>query len=145
MNIGIDFDGVIFDTERMLRAYSAFYNYKINGADMLDPEEQTAERRYDWTSEQIQQFFRESLLDSYKKAPLMYYAKEVLTYMKKQGHKIYGITRRGLIFPEEIKASEKRLKKEKIVFDKIIYSADNKAEICKQLNILEISLNKITI
>lgn len=37
MNIGVDFDGVLFDTEGIYRTLSQIYNLKIGGR-MIEPE-----------------------------------------------------------------------------------------------------------
>ena len=45
MNIGIDLDGVIFDSEKWFRVESCFYNEKLNDKDMINPEEIKAFKR----------------------------------------------------------------------------------------------------
>ena len=46
MNIGIDFDGVLFDTESIYRALSQIHNLKIKG-NMIQPEKIRFQERFD--------------------------------------------------------------------------------------------------
>jgi len=135
MNIGIDLDGVIFDSEKWFRVESCFYNEKLNDKDMINPEEIKAFKRYDWSKEQENIFLQEVLIEIEKNAPLMYKAKEVIDYFQSCGHKIYIITSRGLVFPEEIKISLDRLKCEGINYEKFIHSTEDKERVCSELGI----------
>ena len=47
MNIGIDFDGVLFDTENLFRVLSQIENAK-KGGKILDSEQLMLQKRYDW-------------------------------------------------------------------------------------------------
>lgn len=135
MNIGIDFDGVLFDSETMLRSTAAIFNSQIGGKAMSNPEELRAYKRYAWTKEIEDKFLSENLLNIFKKAPIMIHAKEVISLLQQQGHKVYAITNRGYNFAEEIEITNNRLKEENIDFEKIIYTENDKLEVCKQLNI----------
>lgn len=134
MNIGIDFDGVLFDTETMFRAYSEIYNLQINGGEMIAPEELKLQKRYNWTQKQISKFFNKYLVEIQETAPVMPCAKIVLDILSKK-HNLYAITSRGDINEKEIEITNKRLETEKIVFNDIIYKAGNKLDICKKYNI----------
>ncbi|MBE7076507.1 MAG: hypothetical protein E7374_01280 [Clostridiales bacterium] len=133
MNIGIDFDGVLFDSESMYRAYSVIYNLKkYNGKDEIDSEELKFQDRYSWTNEDCEYFLSKHTKDFEQKAPLMPIAKELINILSKK-HKIFAITARNT--KESIATTNKRLKKEKIKFDKVIYGASSKLNICKELKI----------
>ena len=55
MNIGVDFDGVLFDTESIYRALSQIHNLKIKG-NMIEPEKIRFQERFDWSIQQNQHF-----------------------------------------------------------------------------------------
>ncbi len=133
MNIGIDFDGVLFDTESAFRAMSQMYNLKLGG-EIVDMEKLRFQERYNWTWEQCKQFMSDCMLDIHKKAQIMPCAKAVINALGKH-HNIYAITSRGLAIDGEIEITNNRLQQEGIKFDQIIYNCDDKLEACKQLNI----------
>ena len=133
MNIAIDFDGVLFDTESMFRALSQIYNLKIGGQ-IVDSEKLRFQDRYNWTWEQCKQFMSECMLNIHKKAPVMPYAKNVIQALRKN-HKVYAITSRGLAIDGEIDITNNRLKEEDIEFEQVVYNVSNKFDTCKNLNI----------
>lgn len=135
MNIGIDLDGVLFDTEAMLKCRADLYDLSINGKGVINKEEQLCQHRYDWTVEQEREFLYTYLIPAIKTAPLKYCAREVLNELKKQGHKLYIITSRGNVLDEEVTATKQRFKKEKLKFDDVAFYASNKVEYCKKFNI----------
>lgn len=135
MNIGIDFDGVLFDSERILRSTAAIFNSNINGNDVVYPEELRSNVRYQWSKEIEHKFLSENLFEIFKKAPVMIHAKYVIEELKNAGHKLFAITHRGSNFKEEIEITNKRLQEENIVFDKVFYGVSNKLELCQKLNI----------
>ena len=134
MNIGVDLDGVLFDSESMFRSLSQIYNLKIGGK-VIDSEKLRFQDRYNWTWEQCKDFINEYMIDIHKQAPVMPYAKNIIKALESKGHNIYAITSRGLALEGEIDITNNRLEQENINFKQIIYNADNKLEVCKQLNI----------
>jgi uncharacterized HAD superfamily protein len=135
MNIGIDLDGVVFDTERTLRSLTTFINYQNYKNDLVDNDELRAYRRFNWTKEQDQEFLKEYLIKVQKNAHCLPFAKEVMAELKKSGHKLFVITNRGKTLEEEIKTTQKKLKKEKLSFEKVVFSAIDKLKFCKELKI----------
>ena len=133
MNIAVDFDGVLFDTESMFRAMSQIYNLKIGG-NVVDMEKLRFQDRYNWSWEQCTQFIKDCMLDIHKTAQIMPYAKDVLNALSKY-HKVYAITSRGLAIDGEIEITNKRLKDAGINFEQVIYNCGDKLDVCKQLNI----------
>ena len=135
MNIGIDLDGVVYQTERMWRDYSDKYN-KLIGGKLKDNSESRVEKRYEWTNEQYESFIKNSSTEILLKAPIYPKAKEGIAKLK-ENNKIYFITRRGL-FPfckDEIKITLDRLKSDGIVYDDIFFAQDSKVKACKDNNI----------
>lgn len=135
MNFGVDFDGVLFDTESINRSYATIYNADFVGNEEKFPDELRNCKRFQWSKEHEYQFINKYLFDIMKTAPVMANAKEVISLLRKAGHKVYAITARGGEFPQAKKISEKRLKQEKVVFDGVFYNVEHKLEHCKQLKI----------
>ena len=135
MNIGIDLDGVLFDTESMYRTFSEVYNTYHFKKKIIDKEELLAEFRYDWTKEELNTFIDNCLVYIQENAPAMYLAKEVLFELKKAGHKLFIVTSRGLLTQKEIEITNVRLKELNVEFDGIVFNAKDKFEHCKELNI----------
>lgn len=134
MNIGIDLDGVVFDTESAFRSYSQIYDLKIHGQGVVASEELLAQKRFNWTSDNTRNFFKECLSSVHTTAPVFPYARAVLKAIAKR-HKIIAITNRGNLDPYEIEISNKRLEQEDIKFDQIVYHASNKLNTCRELGI----------
>lgn len=134
MNIGLDLDGVLFDSEAGLIASATLYNYEIN-KNLIDPNSLIAEERYDWSAEEVQEYLDRYLIKTEETSPLMSCAKEVVEKLRKNGHKIYIITSRGHVSNDEIKATKKALKREKLKFDGIYFSEYDKTNRCKELKI----------
>ena len=133
MNIGIDFDGVLFDTESIYRALSQIYNLKIKG-NMIQPEKIRFQERFDWSIQQNQCFINSVIIDVQKVGLVMPLAKQIIKALSKN-HNVYAITGRGVTLPEEIEVTEQRLKEENIEFKKVVYSASDKLGYCKDLKI----------
>ena len=133
MVIGVDLDGVIYQTERLFREYSEKYN-KLIGGKIVDDTELKAGKRYNWTKNQVNDFMQSSFLEVEKNAPLYDMAKEVINRLKKK-HKIVLITARGHINEKEIPLTLGRLKNDGILFDKIIFSQCSKVKACKEQGI----------
>lgn len=133
MKIGIDLDGVIFDTEKTFRVYSELY-------DMLELKQNSKENNYElklqdrfnWSEEQINDFFNKYCRKIMKETSFMPGAKEVLKMLKKDGHSLIIITARGGFDKEVINITHDRLKKANMdIFDKYFFEAKDKAKICQ--------------
>ena len=134
MRIGIDLDGVVFDSENWFKAYSEIFDVNINGKGVVNPNCIRAQHRYDWTQDQIKQYFDDCMEFIQKTAPLMPYAKYVLDKLA-ENNQIYFITRRGVISDIEKTLTRERLAKENIKFDNIFFSQSSKLDTCKKMNI----------
>lgn len=131
MKIGIDVDGVIFDSENEIRIQAELddlLKYKGNGVE--HPEEFWEECRYNWTKEQLIEF-RSNMKEILGRANLMPGAKRILDMLKKDGHELVVITARGRIGPSVEECMEE-FKTYGLEFDKCYWKADDKAEVCKQ-------------
>ena len=57
MKIGIDLDGVVFDSETTFRTYDEIFDVDVlKENNLVDREEPKFQARYNWTKEQEQQF-----------------------------------------------------------------------------------------
>ena len=136
MNIGVDLDGVVYQTERMWRDYAEKYN-KLIGGTLIDDGEARVDARYDWTKEQYDNFVQNLSIEILAKAPIYPNAKEVISKLR-ENNKVIFITRRGfdtIGTDSEIDATLKRLKEDGIEYDKIVFSQDSKVKACKENNI----------
>lgn len=139
MRIGVDLDGVVFDTEKSYRTYSELYdilklkqNSKINNKELL------LQKRFNWTNEQIDDFFRKYDEEIISTGNLMPGAKIVLNKLKEDGHKLFVISARGEvkfgldgIEFDSASITDKMIKENGIdVFEKCYYKVKDKAKIC---------------
>ncbi len=147
MIIGVDLDGVLFDSEHWYRSYGELFNLRLRGVKADTSKQLDIQEKYDWTKEEFDEFLDEYLQFITEKAPLKPAAKEVIELLKKRGHHLIVITARGDLGEYEIGATDERLKKEGISFDKIFYYQHDKLARCKAEGVdvmLEDSLANVT-
>ena len=130
MNIAIDLDGVIFDTERMHLKESEKYN-KIYGGKLIDKQELRINKRYNWSHEQYQDYESKTTIPFQKICPVIDGAKRVIDRLAKN-NRIFICSARGEYGQEEIDISYKRLAEEKIKVHEYLFNHQNKIDICKQ-------------
>lgn len=132
MKIGIDLDGVVFDTEKEFRVYSELYdvlelkqNNKINNAELKFQD------RFKWTKEQTEGFLKKYHKKIIIESNFMPGAKNVLKLLKQDGHELILITARGSVNKDMIDISENMLKQNEMdIFDKYYWATENKDEAC---------------
>lgn len=133
MNIGIDIDGVILDSEKVFRTIAELYNtIKFNNRSIRKYDEPRIQEKYNWTEEEIQEFADKYFVECSKKANLMPYVKEVIKLLKQDGHKLIIITARGKDKKEMRAVVEEKFKKENLNFDAYHWAREEKADICMQ-------------
>lgn len=131
MKIGLDIDGVIFDSENEIRIQAELddlLKYKRNGVD--HPEEFWEKDRYNWTEKQLIEF-RSNMKEILERSHLMPGAKRILDILKKEGHELIVITARGIVGPS-IEECIEQFKKYDLEFDKCYWKVDDKVEVCKK-------------
>lgn len=136
MNIGVDLDGVVYQTEKVWRDYAEKYN-KLIGGKLIDDSEARVDARYDWTKEQYDNFVQNLSIEILAKAPIYPKTKEVISKLR-TNNKVIFITRRGFGDfggKEEIDNTLKRLKVDGVEYDKIVFKQDSKVKACKENNI----------
>lgn len=95
MKIGLDIDGVIYDTENAFRCQAELYDLLELHKKGTVNNEFWAQYRYDWTEEQQEEFKSKYFLKLSKDANLIVGAKETIELLKKDGHELIIITARG--------------------------------------------------
>lgn len=135
MNIGIDLDGVVFDTETYFRAYADLYDFENNGGGLIDKSQGKVENRFSWNRELMNGYLFNYVEPIEEEAPLMPLVKIVLKKLKDLGHRLIVISSRGIIDPNGMDIARKRFEKEGLEFDKILSGKETKLEFCKNENI----------
>ncbi len=132
MRIGIDLDGVIFNSEYQFQCIGELFDLKHGGKGLSHPEEVKMHKRYDWTEDMYAQYLDEAVLPTFASTPLMPMAKEVMSMLENDGHEIYIVTSRNL--PKEIEITLNRLSAENINYP-TYFQKDGKLETCQRLDI----------
>ena len=96
MNIGIDIDGVLLDSEKVFRTAAELYNtIKLGNRAIQSYEEPRLQEKYNWTEDEIKEFADKYFIECSKISNFMPYVKETIDLLKKDGHKLIIITARG--------------------------------------------------
>lgn len=134
MRIGIDLDGVVFDSEKEYRVYSELYDMiDLKQNSKTDNRNLTFQDRFNWTPEQIDGFLKKYHKQITLKSNYMPGAKTVLKMLKEDGHCLILVTARGTLNKDMIELTEERLKQEGMdIFDQYFWAVKNKAEICSK-------------
>lgn len=132
MKIGIDLDGVIFDSEKEFRVYSELYDMNdLKQNSKINNKELKFQDRFKWTQEQIKGFLDKYHRQIIVESNFMPGVKRVLNLLKQDGHTLILITARGGMNRDMIKITEEILKLNKMdIFDKYYWATENKDEVC---------------
>ena len=141
MNIGIDIDDTISNTEELLFDYAQ--NYTINAMKKeikdIDSDEITenyVKEFHNWSDEEEKNFF-----DKYYEKMILnvlpkMYASEIIKKLREEGNKIYLITARFPSDKFDIKEKTKVwLEKNNIEYDELIVNAQHKSKPAKENHI----------
>ena len=135
MKIGIDYDGVIMDSERALRFTSEKWSISKLNKPLINPSEVSLEHRFGWTDTESKMFFTECYDKTVKDCNFMPGALEILKKLSELGHEFYLITLRGCFRKQEVTITKKQLKHFPIKFKQIVWGERNKAQKCKELGL----------
>lgn len=132
MKIGIDLDGVVFDTEKEFRVYTELYDMLVlKQNSKVDNSELELQYRFNWTEENSKGFlaiYHEKIV---REANYMPGAKDILKMLKQDGHMLIIITARGGMNKKMIEKTKERLKQDNMdIFDKYYFNIDEKQQIC---------------
>lgn len=140
MRIGIDIDGVLTDIEQwQLDVGGKFFSKFNKGVANKDGYEIT--EIFNVSDDLDNQFWNEYLYEYVTKEPSRKYASEVIKKLKEDGNEIYIVTARYLTDRNTEDGEKMRkivvnwLAEQKIYYDEIIFSPEDKKENCKKYNI----------
>ena len=137
MKIGIDLDGVVFDSEKEFRVYSELYvMIDLQQNSKVDNQELKFQDRFRWTQVQIEGFLKKYHKQIIVESNFMPGVKRILKLLKQDGHSLILITARGGMNKDMIKITEERLKETGMnIFDKYYWATENKDEVCIKENV----------
>ncbi|MBP3707842.1 MAG: hypothetical protein J6J36_04450 [Clostridia bacterium] len=137
MKIGIDLDGVIFDSEKEFRVYSELYDMvDLKQNSKTDNRNLKFQDRFNWTQENIDGFLKKYHKQIIVESNYMPGVKRILKLLKEEGNSLILITARGGLNKDMIKITEERLKQSEMdIFDKYYWGTENKDEVCVKENI----------
>ena len=135
LKIGIDLDGVVFDSEAAFRTYEEIFDIEQNQNNLVDRSEPKMKDRYNWTVEQ-QQKFSELFLEVSQGSSLMAGFKKVYSLLRNMDIQFIVITARGVNSQTFMIDDAKRILSENgILFDKYYWCQHDKLDVCKKENI----------
>ncbi len=136
MRIGIDIDDTISNTNEYLIEEAIKYDRMYKKKGILDNTTYNFCGFFNWEKSDKEDFYKYIYDNNLHNVPIKSHAKEVINKLKKEGHKIYIITRRDTdIYKDPYKETYKWLKKNKIKFDKLVVQAKDKGIVCKELGV----------
>ena len=144
MKIGIDIDGVLTDVERWQLDYGSKFYYERYQKEIVDFEGYDTNQIFNVDDKLDEEFWREYFKEYSLNVEARKFANEVIDKLKQDGHQIYIITARGsfLSHSADVMSIEENqqivlnwLKNNHINYDKIIFSPEDKLDICKENNI----------
>ena len=136
MKIGIDLDGVVFDSETTFRVYEEIFAIEdLKKREIINAEEPKYQSRYNWTLGEQNIFNKKYLLQASKESDLMAGFLPVYQRLINMGNELIVITARGMFFDEMKDDAIRLLNENNIKFDKYYWNIQNKLEICQKENI----------
>ena len=144
MRIGIDIDGVLTDVERWQLDYGSKFYYERYQKEIVNFEGYDTNQIFNVDDKLDEEFWREYFKEYSLNVEARKFANEVIDKLKQDGHQIYIITARGsfLSHSADVMSIEENqqivlnwLKNNHINYDKIIFSPEDKLDICKENNI----------
>lgn len=142
MRIGIDIDGVLEDVEQFQIEYGSKYFYEKYQKIIVNPNGYNIKNIFDVKQELDDEFWREHIREYAVKEKAREFASEVIEKLKQDDNEIYIITARTSDLTW-IDLSEKEmehivkvwLNKNNIYYDKIIFSPEDKLDVCLENDI----------
>ena len=137
MKIGIDLDGVVYDSEKDLRIYTELYDMlELKQNSKIDENALKIMERFKWTEEQFIDFLSKYYIPVLRESNYMPGAQMIINKLKEEGHELIVITARGGIKEDIEGITYERLKEDNMdIFDRYHYAAKDKGEVCERENI----------
>ena len=131
MKIGIDLDGVVFNTEAIWAVDGEIYDYlELKKNSLIKRDEPRVQEKYAWSEEETKEYFKKYV--EIKDFDLVPGAKKVIQLLHKDGHELIVITARGSLsdVAHGREFALNKLTSEDIIFDKYYFGEKNKLETC---------------
>ena len=148
MRIGIDIDGVLTDIEKWQLDYGSKFYFEKYGKEILDNEGYETTDIFKVDSKFDDEFWTEYFKEYSINVDVRKFASEVIKKLKQDGNEIYIITARGSFLSRSanvMSIEENRnivldwLKRNERVYDKIIFSPEEKLSICLE-NMIDVMI-----
>ena len=139
MKIGIDIDGVLTDIEKWQLDYGSKFYYENYNKGIINYKGYETNEIFDSKQECDDLFWNLYFKDYSINIEARKFASEVIEILKKEGNEIYIITARGSFLSHSSNVMSKEeneniviewLSKNNIFYDKIIFSPEDKLDIC---------------
>lgn len=142
MNIGIDIDGVLTDLNKFTIEQGIKYCEENKKGRLANPDAYDTKDIFNWDEETDLDFWIKNIFIYARENPVIEGAAENIKKLKEDGHQIYIITARWLANPgteknfnqsedvrQEMRKTVKEwLSKNNIIYDKIIFSEEDKSK-----------------
>lgn len=142
MNIGIDIDDTISNTHDILFSYAQKYTSEDLKKELASPKDKVISgngycaRFHNWNEQEEREFWKKYYTTIIQQVNPKKFAKEVISKLRKNGHKIYLITARFDIEENNIRQITREwLKENEIEYDGLIFNARDKVKAAKDNNI----------
>lgn len=137
MRIGIDVDGVLTNLEQFQFDYGSKFSYENFNKEIINIDGYEIKDMFDITDKAYNDFWDKYFLDYVINEKPRKFADEITNKLHDDGHEIYIITARYFTETDRERAGDtienvisNWLNKNNIYFDKIIFSPEDKHEIC---------------
>ena len=133
MNIAIDLDGVVFNSEMYFMAAAEIYDAMTLGKNsILRPEEPRVQNKYAWNEEELAGYI--SRFANAEDFDVMPCAKTVIDLLRKR-HTLYVVSARGQFNEGEIEIAKRKLAEADITFDRYCFGHLDKTQIVRDNHI----------
>jgi len=134
--IGFDLDDTITDIYKDMLNEAYKFDLSINGNGIINNDEYLVGKKYKWSDEILDLFFRKHRIKVVERAKIRDNAIKIMNKLKEDGYKIVIITARSdKYYDDSYQYTYNWLKKNDIPFDKLIVNAKDKREVCLSENI----------
>lgn len=139
MRIGIDIDGVLTDIEQWQLDYGSKFYYNQYKKEIVNPKEYKTFDIFESSRECDNEFWKRYFVDYSINAEPRKFAAEVINKLREDGNEIIIITARGsflshsanvMLYEENKTIVKEWLLKNNILYDEIIFSPEDKLNIC---------------
>lgn len=139
MRIGIDIDGVLTNIEQWQLDYGSKFYYNHYKKEIVNHKGYETYDIFESPHQYDDEFWEEYFIDFSINVDVRKFAAEVIKKLKKDGNDIIIITARGsflshykngMFYEKNKKIVKKWLKKNDILYDEIIFSPEDKLDIC---------------